>query len=144
MGKVKYYTLNAQAFDSVGERHIVTIVGKLEKTKMSIPVATDFSIETVKGKVENCFLTSFETKMRKKLSLGVSICHPDDEYDEELGIELAKKRIDNGEDIGFLETECATMLTNDAIMAELLVKLSYITENIDKFIANQKFRYSKN
>jgi hypothetical protein len=64
----------------------------------------------------------------------MSICHPHDIFDENVGIEIAKKRIENGESIGSLETSDVTMLTEDAIMGEILVKLAYITSNIEEYL----------
>ena len=69
------------------------------------------------------------------MTVGVSICHPLDEFDEEFGVELAKARIERGQDAGTVETNDVTMLTDDLIMAELLGKLSYITSHIDDYIA---------
>jgi hypothetical protein len=64
----------------------------------------------------------------------VSICHPLDKFDEEVGINIAKGRIERGQDLGQLETSNVTMLTEDAIMAEILVKLNHIVNNIDEYI----------
>ena len=74
-------------------------------------------------------------QMKRKLTLGLSICHPSDTFDEEVGVEIAKARIEKGYDLGSLETTNVTMLTEDAIMAELLVKLQYVTNHIDDYIS---------
>jgi hypothetical protein len=68
--------------------------------------------------------------------LGASICHPSDKFDEQIGIDIAKKRIEKGEDLGVLETSNVTMLTEDAIMGEILVKLNHICETIDDYISD--------
>jgi len=60
-----------------------------------------------------------------------------DEFDEEKGIEVAKARIAAGDNLGVLETNSVTMLTDDAIMAELFVKLNYMTENIDDYLPEE-------
>jgi hypothetical protein len=65
----------------------------------------------------------------------MSICHPSDTFDEEVGVEIAKARIENGYDLGKLETSNVTMLTEDAIMAELVTKLNYVSEHIDDYIS---------
>jgi hypothetical protein len=57
-----------------------------------------------------------------------------DEFNEDFGIELAKARIERGQDAGKIETNDVTMITEDLIMAELLGKLSYIVSNIDSYI----------
>jgi hypothetical protein len=64
----------------------------------------------------------------------VSICHPHDIFDENIGIEIAKRRIKKGETLGSLETSDVTMLTEDAIMGEILVKLTHITSNIEEYL----------
>ena len=79
-------------------------------------------------------LTYQPKKMKRKLTLGLSICHPSDEFDEAKGVEIALGRINRGEDLGALETNNVTMLTDDAIEAELIVKLNHICENIDEFL----------
>ena len=58
----------------------------------------------------------------------------EDEFDEDFGVELAKARIERGQDAGKIETNDVTMITEDLIMAELLGKLSYIVSNIDSYI----------
>ena len=74
-------------------------------------------------------------QMKRTLTLGMSICHPSDTFDEEVGVEIAKARIKNGYDLGKLETSNVTMLTEDAIMAELVTKLNYVSEHIDDYIS---------
>jgi hypothetical protein len=72
--------------------------------------------------------------LHRKLTLGVSICHPSDTFDENVGIEKAKKRIENGETLGSIETNNVTMLTEDAIMGEIYTKLAHITSHIEDYI----------
>jgi hypothetical protein len=72
--------------------------------------------------------------LKRKLTLGVSICHPHDTFDEQIGIDIAKKRIEKGETLGSLETSNVTMLTEDAIMGEILVKLQHICNTIDEWL----------
>ena len=135
--KTKYFHLYGNAVDSKGENHVVTVVGKLECGRKPV----DF---TEKIRVEykpNAFVDG-EVKYRHKvfnrrLTVGLSICHPTDTFSEERGIELAKSRIESGNGIGHLETSSVTMLTDDAVMAELLVKLQYITSHIDDYLPDE-------
>ena len=69
------------------------------------------------------------------MTVGVSICHPTDEFNEEFGIELAKARIELGKDSGSVYTNNVTMLTDDLVMAELVGKLSFICNNIENYIS---------
>jgi hypothetical protein len=64
----------------------------------------------------------------------MSICHPSDRFDEEIGVEIAKRKIKNGVDIGSIETSCVTMLTEDAIFAELMTKLNHLLEHLDDYL----------
>ena len=64
----------------------------------------------------------------------MSICHPLDTFDEEIGVEVAKSRIKNGLVLGSVETNDVTMLTEDAIFAELMTKLNWIMDNIEDYL----------
>ena len=116
MGKVKYFHLWGKTKAKDGEDHYVTV-------------------EFKPGHFTNGELKYSIKKLNRKLTLGVSICHPLDEFDEEIGCELAKARIENGQDLGIIETSDVTMLTEDAILSELLTKLQYILANIDDYIS---------
>ena len=131
--RTRFYDLHMECKDKDGERHVVTVVGRLtqKNVRKAFEENTLLSIgaKTVNGKV------SFSKRMmERELTIGVSICHPKDEFDKEVGIKIAKSRIKNGYDCGSVYSNSPTMLTEDAVMAELLVKLSYICTNIDKFI----------
>jgi hypothetical protein len=135
MSKVKYYSLWAEARDANGEKHYVTVVGKFTQNYFPREVVEEVPVETKPGTIVNGKLTYNVRTLHRALTVGVSICHPMDEFDEEFGVELAKARIERGQDAGTVETNDVTMLTEDLIMAELLGKLSYICNNIDDYIA---------
>ena len=132
--KTKFTSFYAVAVDKEGGRHYVTVVGKLtqgyfpKKFEQDVPVEVKPGV-TVKGK-----LTFTKRTLHRKLTVGVSICHPTDKVDESFGIELAKARIEKGRDAGSVETNSVTMLTEDLVEAELLGKLSYICANIDSYL----------
>lgn len=132
--KTKFTSFYAVAVDKEGGRHYVTVVGKLtqgyfpKKFEQDVPVEVKPGV-TVKGK-----LTFTKRTLHRKLTVGVSICHPTDKFDESFGIELAKARIEKGRDAGSVETNSVTMLTEDLVEAELLGKLSYICANIDSYL----------
>ena len=133
--KVKFFDLHAECKDSNGETHVVTVVGKLEQSYVPRVFTEEVPVEispnqTIKGELSFTRKTIF-----RKLTVGVSICHPTDEFNEEFGIELAKARIEMGKDSGSVFTTNVTMLTDDLVMAELIGKLSYICKNIDKYIS---------
>ena len=132
--KIKYFHLYANAIASDGENHVVTVVGKLEQTRQPVEFTEPMSVEFKPGSYVDGELKYTRKVFKRKLTVGVSICHPSDLFDEEKGIEVAKARIEDGNDLGVLETSSVTMLTDDAVMAELFVKLQYITENIDEYL----------
>jgi hypothetical protein len=135
MSKLKYFSLWAEANDANGEKHYVTVVGKFTQNYVPKEVAQEVPVEVKPGTVVKGKLTYNKRTLHRVLTVGVSICHPLDEFDEEFGVELAKARIERGQDAGTVETNDVTMLTDDLIMAELLGKLTYICNNIDDYIA---------
>lgn len=135
MSRVKYYHAWAKATSSNGEEHYVTVVGKFEQSRKEEIVQDVVPVETKPNTIVDGILTYGVKNLNRKLTLGVSICHPSDTFNEEIGINIAKGRINRGQDLGQLETSNVTMLTEDAIMAEILVKLNHICQNIDEYIS---------
>ena len=135
MSRVKYYHAYAVAESNNGDKHYVTVVGKFEQNRKSKIVQDVVPVETKPNSIVDGILTYEVKNLNRKLTLGVSICHPSDTFDEEVGVKIAKGRIENGQDLGQLETSNVTMLTEDAIMAEILVKLNHICSNIDEYIS---------
>jgi hypothetical protein len=132
--KTKFYHLWAKCKASDGEDHYVTVVGKFEQTRKKEEITENVPVEIKPGHFVNGELKYSIKKLNRKLTLGVSICHPLDTFDEEVGCEIAKSRIEKGQDLGIIEASDVTMLTEDEIMAELLVKLQYIIANIDNYL----------
>jgi hypothetical protein len=126
--------LYANAVAADGKSHVVTVVGKLENRRKRKEFKEPFPVDLENGSVVDGQLVYSRKLFNRKLTLGMSICHPLDRFDEEKGVEVAKSRINNGYVLGELETSDVSMLTEDAVMAELLVKLQHITENIDDFL----------
>lgn len=132
--KVKYYHLWNKVTDDNGDDHYVTVVGKFTQEYVTKEVAQTVPVEVKSGSFIQGKLTFNKKTLHRTLTVGVSICHPLDEFDEEFGVELAKARIERGEDAGTVETNDVTMLTEDLIMAELIGKLSYISNNLENYI----------
>lgn len=132
--KTKFFSLWAEAIDTNGEKHYVTVVGKFTQNYLPKEVTQEVPVEIKPGSVVKGKLSFNKRTLHRTLTVGVSICHPLDEFDEEFGVELAKARIEKGEDAGTIETNDVTMLTEDLIMAELIGKLSYICNNIDNYL----------
>lgn len=131
--RTRFYDLHMECKDKNGERHVVTVVGKLTQKNVRKPFEEN-TLLTIGEKTVNAKVSFSKRMMERELTIGASICHPKDEFNEEVGIKIAKSRIKSGNDCGSIYTNSPTMLTEDAIMAELLVKLSYICTNIDEFI----------
>lgn len=132
--KTKFYSLWAEAIDADGEKHYVTVVGKFTQNYIPKEVTQEVPVEVKPGTTVNGKLTFNKRTLHRTLTVGVSICHPADTFDEEFGVELAKARIERGQDAGKIETNNVTMITEDLIMAELLGKLTFICNNIDDYI----------
>lgn len=135
MSRVKFYHVYGKVKTDDGKEHVVTVVGKFEQLREKQEFNEEVDVEVVPTKFVKGNLSYEVKQLKRKLTLGVSICHPLDDFDEEVGVEIAKKRIENRQDVGSIETSSVTMLTEDAIMAELLVKLNYIMEHIEDYIS---------
>ena len=91
--KIKYFSLYGNATGADGKNHIVTIVGKLETGRKLKEFKETIPVEFKEGAFIDGEL-KFERKVfTRKLTLGMSICHPSDTFDEEVGVEIAKARI---------------------------------------------------
>lgn len=133
--KTKYYHLFAECKDKDGEKHYVTVVGKFTQNYVPKQITQEVPVEVKPGTYVNGKLTFNKRTLHRTLTLGISICHPLDKFDEAFGVELAKARIERGQDAGTIETNDVTMLTEDLIMAEILGKLSYICNHVGDYIS---------
>ena len=133
--KTKFYHLFADAVDKDGVKHVVTVVGKFTQNYVPKEVTQEVPVEVKPGSVVKGKLTFNKRTLQRTLTVGISICQPFDEFDEEFGIELAKARIEKGQDAGTIETNDVTMLTEDLIMCELIGKLTYVVNNIDDYLS---------
>ena len=136
MSKVKYYHVYGKTTASDGKERVVTIVGKFEQSRKPQEFTEAVDVETLKGGFVQGELKYKLKTLNRKLTLGLSICHPLDKFDEEVGVEIAKSRINKGINLGSIETSDVTMLTEDAIFAELVTKLNHTLQTVDEFIAD--------
>lgn len=133
----KFYHVCGRAYDNNGKLHVVTVVGKVEQGTRKEEVTLEnpkLKYDDESKKVFDAKVSYFEKTFYRELTVGAAICHPEDEFDEEIGINIAKSRIKKGIAIGKLSTNDLSMLTYDAVYAELLVKLNYIVNHIDNYI----------
>ena len=136
--KVKYYHMWEKVTDKNGDNHYVTVVGKFEQKRERQMVQEIVPVEVKEDSFVDGILTYPSNKLlSRKLTLGVSICHPSDKFNEEIGEKIAKARIEKGENLGTISTNDVTMLTEDAIMAEIYAKLAHIGENLEEYIGKE-------
>lgn len=131
----KIYTMKGEAVDRNGVKHIVTMVGEyVQENEYDIAEdIVDVVDEFDEHKVVQGVLT-YPTKKRKRtLTYSFSICHPDDEYNEDIGVKIAMRRIKRNP-LGRLETNLITTLCKDQINLILFGELNYVIDNIDKYI----------
>ena len=132
--KTKFYDIHHECTDKEGKKHVVTVVGKFTQCYEREHVEKDVEVDLHEKSRVTGKLTYKRKVMTRALTVGISICHPDDKFDKDVGIRIAKRRIREGYDAGTVYTHDATMLTPDQIMAQLLVKLSYVCNNIDEYL----------
>lgn len=130
----KFYHVYGKVKTDDGEEHVVTVVGKLEQSRKPTEITEEMDVDTPNGGTVKGELKYKVKKLHRKLTLSMSICHPLDTFDEEVGVEVAKSRIKNGLVLGSIETNDVTMLTEDAIFAELMTKLNWIMDNIEDYL----------
>lgn len=136
MSRPKFYHVYAKATDSNGENHYVTVVAKVEQGTEKFKSELNGTFMDGSYRVKSGVLSFNDKRFYRTITLGASICCPVDTFDEEKGIHIAKSRIKKGETIGSMTTHDVTMLTEDAVEAELLVKVNHIAANIDDYIAD--------
>lgn len=112
----------------------VMVVGKFDQKYVQKEVKEDVPIEVKPNSIVKGIVTYPKRTLKRTLTIGYSICNPADKFDLETGINIAKRRIREKDDLGTLETSNPTMLTKDMIESILLCKWAYIAENIEKFI----------
>lgn len=130
----KYFHVYGKTTIDDGSERIVTIVGKFEQTRKKKEIKEDTEVELLNGNFIRGELKYNVKMLNRKLTLGMSICHPYDKFDEEIGVEIAKRRIEQGQDLGSIETNDVTMLTEDAIFAEMMTKLNHVLNNMKDYI----------
>ena len=136
--KQKFYSMYGTAVDLYGDEHIVTIVGEYIQEKVEKVVTEEINVEDeFKPHKVTKGMLAYPTKVKTRtLTYAVSICHPEDEYDEEIGMEIAKRRIKE-KPLGQLSTTIMTTLCDDQIKLILFGELNYVINNIDKFISEE-------
>ena len=75
-----------------------------------------------------------QPKTIREFTMARAICDPRDHFDEEFGIDLAIKRLEDGEVIGTQTSFDVTMLNDDQCEALVDVEVRHICNKIDTYI----------
>ena len=130
--KTKYYSMHRTAVDKDGCSHIVTLVARLQQRYYWGYQDAESNILDNGG--HPVIIRTPKKLLERVVTMGVSVCHPDDEFDEKVGFGIARNRIKDGKTIGTVRTNDATMLTSDSIEALMDVKSRHICDNIDRYL----------
>lgn len=133
--KEKFYSMYGKAVDANDETHIVTVVGKYEqytKTEDEI-LPTQIQIND-SNNFRNGTVIFPMKKHYRKFKLSYSICHPNDEFNEDVGIRIAKSRINRGDTVGELTSRNITMLNKDQCNMLVFCELQHIIQHIDEYL----------
>ena len=131
--KAKIYITTKEVVDKEGGKHVITVVGSLTKRRRKIDHIKDAYVEIGKKSVLKGTLSFKEKRIDKQLTMAMSICHPHDTFDKEVGIKLATSRLKKY-DIGKVETSSLSMLDSQMVNAMISAKADYIADNLDKFL----------
>lgn len=132
--KEKFMSVVGTATSADGQKHEITVVGRLVEGHMRVHNEEPVQVSNGHKTIANGILMYKKNTFFRQLTVGMSICHPDDEFSKEFGEHIAKKRIKHGDDRGSLMTHDVTMLTPDQVEATLNAKLAYYVANIDSII----------
>lgn len=132
MDRVKTFKKTRTFENEDGSRHILLLYAELREVetlrgveirpveyKRGSKEVTEVLGDVVNVKLDDTFGT------RKEFNYGWAVCSATDKYDEEKGIEIAKKRFAKSP----LTTQTGTFLTDDMINAILDNEINYIYEN---------------
>jgi len=135
MAKEKFYSLYGKAVDKNGQEHYVTVVGKMTQTKETETTPVDIRLfeDGTARQLEGVVFEKKKVKTRT-FEMAWAICDPRDKFDFNVGIELAKKRIERGQTIGTQTTHDVTMLNDDQCNMLVFVEVNHIVKNIDSYI----------
>lgn len=106
------------------DKRVIMLTGVVNKIKKPQIAAAENGVEIINSKV-------------KSLSVGYSICHSSDVFDENTGKQLAVRRA-KSKPIAYLETPFTGDFRADFVGDILKSKWNFINNNIEKFIDRDK------
>ena len=125
----KTFSMYGTAVSADHREHVVTIVGLYEQGKRTVEECSD----PFKLNGEVIKLISCKSNLHRELKYGISICHPEDDFVEEIGIRKAMKRAKKNP-LGKLTTDMRTTLCEDQCKLILFGELQHVIKNIDHYI----------
>lgn len=128
--KDKIFRMSASALDGNGGTHVVTLVGVYQKVKESIVKDQ----QVIDHHSKQFVISELGKRFKRIFKLGYAICHPEDEFKQEVGERIALRRIDKNELLGSLSTYDITMLCKDQCIAIMNNEMNHILKNIDHYI----------
>ncbi len=131
--KKKEYFVEGEVKDSNGDLRHIVLLGVLTQEKIIDIKEKIVEVPVNEKKSVNGVLTFPRKQTIRKLTYSFSICHPEDKYDVNQGLKIARRRIETNP-MGELETMYVTTLCDDQVKHILNGELQYIINNIDKFI----------
>jgi len=129
----KIFSMYGTAIDEEGKEHIVTVAGVYTQTVTYEPIEKQVQIPVNDKKSVDGTLKFLKKGKKRKLVYAFSICHPDDNFNEEIGKQKALKRVKTNP-MGELETKFITSLCPDQINLILYGELKHIINNIGHYI----------
>ena len=120
--------------DFAGKKHYFVIA--------AVTVPTELTTEVYVSDEEDAY---FDNYIEKCVSIGYSICNPEDQYDEKVGILKAIGRARNADPV--LYTADGNLITNFLIESLLKQEARYLKNNPNEYIPGYneaKERYLKN
>lgn len=137
MAREKFYHMWGKAVAEDGSEHYVTVVAQFLQEKKEYILPEEVTNVDENGRSHESLLLTEYRKKTRTVRLAKSICDPRDTFNEEVGVELAKRRIRNNEVIGSITSDDITMLNADHINMLLLAEVNHICKNIDTYITKR-------
>lgn len=134
--KEKIITMRETAVDKDGLKHEVMVVGIYTQQKEKKQIEKIVQVPLNENKSVDAKLSFFKPITKRVLKYGYSICHFDDNFNEETGKHIALKRAKTSP-MGELETKYITTLCLDQVNLILHGELKHIVNNIDKYVKKQ-------
>ena len=128
----KTYIVKKNVTNNENVRSLIVVGLMTEKNVRKFNFEKDACLIGNKGELTADVI--FRNKVREKtLKIGYAICSSEDEYNENVGVAIAKKRAKKSP-VGVVSTTSFTMLQDDQCNALVENEANFIEKNLDKYI----------